>query len=166
MAMAQSPSSVPDFSKRLSLLLDKANFPSQNRFSEGARRYGTTPSTFRSWCLEDRPPREFSLLQRIVHDQCEQIGGNISPVAVIGWLYAGDAVANPFENEESNFLEKLKAGNVLQQASQNVGVDFDSLDEEQVKSLIMGIQAEVRRRNLSIRSPEITKFAEYSLSTL
>jgi len=161
-----SPSAVPGFSERLSTLLDKANFPSQNRFSEGARRYSTTPSTFRSWCLEDRPPREFNLLQKIIHDQCENIEGDVSPVAVIGWLYAGPAVCDPFEDTNSDYLEILKAGNVLEQASKSVGVDFDALSEDQVKSLVLGVQTEIKRRNLSIRSPEITKFAEYSLSTL
>lgn len=98
---------VAGFSQRFTALLDRAGFPEHNRFSAGAERFDVVPSTFRNWCVEDRPPGKHSVLLSVVATLLKDIPGQFDPNAIAAWLLAGDAVPNPFNDDDSLMLVEL-----------------------------------------------------------
>jgi hypothetical protein len=94
------------FSERFVELLDRVNFPSKDRMNLGGQRFNVAPTTFRTWCKSNIPPRRFEDLVCVVTELLKDIKGEYDPQAVACWLYGGSSVPHPFEEGDIDFILK------------------------------------------------------------
>ena len=120
---------VPGFSDRFTQLLDLANFEQKARYTVGAERFDVAVNTFRKWCIDDRPPRKYGMLHKVVTELLSDAGGDYNPESIVGWLYAGDAVPNPFERKAVDYVLLGELYLLFQQQAQFKSVDFNAIPE-------------------------------------
>lgn len=140
--VAEVESSVPNFSDRFNQLLDLAGFPPRGdgRIFSGADSLKVKRNTFRGWAVQDKPPRSYAELARVVTELLQRAGRPDIPCGlVIGWLYQGHyAGPSPLKAEEpTDQLSKELFVAVRIQANKK-GIDYNSLSENK-RRLIMSM---------------------------
>jgi hypothetical protein len=127
---------VEGFSDRFTYLIDRARWPKEGRLSVGGRRFNVAPNTFKSWMINDRIPGTHSALVEMVGEILKDIPGRYNPKAVVAWLLAGDAVPNPFGDDNNDALQLVDVYLQVVSIAQNEGVDFNLLPKE-IRNVIL-----------------------------
>lgn len=123
------------FSDRFNALLDRADFPKQNRVAAGAKRFAVVHNTFKSWCTQDKIPNTHSNLVGIVESLLKDMPGRHNTKTVVAWLLAGDAVPNPFA-DDTDALLLVELYFQISDVAKSEGIEFDKLRRD-VRNLIL-----------------------------
>lgn len=134
--MSSTGNVVEGFSDRFNFLLDRARWPKQNRMSLGARRFNVVPNTFKHWLVSNRIPGTHAALIEITEQILADVPGRYNPKAVVAWLLAGDAVPNPFGDDNSDAIQLVNLYLQISEIAKSEGVDFNALPRE-VRNLIL-----------------------------
>lgn len=138
---------VPGFSARFIQLLDTAEFPKKGRYSVGAEQFDVSVNTFRSWCLRDKPPRKYGVLHYVVEQLLSKLPESYSPSGVVGWLYAGDAVPNPFQDQHTDYVLLGELYMLVQRLADDKGIDLEQIPRESRQLLINRAMAYIEKKN-------------------
>lgn len=138
---------VPGFSVRFTQLLDIAEFPKKGRYSVGAEQFKVSVNTFRSWCLRDKPPRKYGVLHYVVEQLLSKLAESYSPSGVVGWLYAGDAVPNPFQDQDTDYVLLGELYMLVQRLADEKGIDLKQIPRESRQQLINRAMAYIEKKN-------------------
>ena len=122
------PNVVEGFSTRFNVLLDRAGVPQTNRQSAVAKRFQVVLNTAKHWCLSDRIPQTHSDLTRIVENLLRDIPVRVDARAVIAWLLAGNAVSNPFGDDDTLGIVELYLE--IAEFARHQGLDFSELPRD------------------------------------
>ena len=140
----QDPNVVDGFSERFNHLLDRANFPRQNRVAYGARRFDVAHNTFKNWCEKDKIPGRHALLLQIVEELLSDVAGQHNSRAVVGWLVAGDAVPNPIErDDDAIWLVELYFA--ISDLSKKEGLNFEELPRAVRNMILNRVRSELEK---------------------
>jgi hypothetical protein len=118
---------VEGFSDRFNFLLDRARWPKQNRMTIGAKRFAVAPNTFKHWMVSNRLPCPHASLVEIAEQISAEIPGKYDAKAVVCWLLAGDAVPNPFREDNTDNLKTVSAYLEIKEIANNEGINYDAL---------------------------------------
>lgn len=135
--------SIAGFSERFVQVLDRANFPQQARSSRGAEAFGVTPTTFSSWCKNDKAPQTYPKLVEIIKALVKNIPGEHDPDSIAAWCYAGSSVPNPFTELAVDYLLKGEIFNVIDRELQTRHM---SLTDEKFFQLSMMLYTTIREK--------------------
>lgn len=153
---------VEGFSRRLNVLMDLAGFPSQNRVAIGAKRFGVVHNTFRAWSVADRPPGSHATLLELVEELLKDVPGRHNPRAVVAWLLAGDAVPNPFEDQQTSDLAVVELYFAIDDIAKAHRIDFGSFPREIRDGVLSYARAILPASRLNSHTPvqldETTRF--------
>jgi hypothetical protein len=118
---------VEGFSERFNFILDRARWPKQNRMTIGAKRFAVAPNTFKHWMVSNRIPCPHASLVEVAEQISADIPGKYDARAVVGWLLGGDAVPNPFREDNTDNLKTVSAYLEIKEIANNEGINYDAL---------------------------------------
>lgn len=130
---------VPGFSGRFSFLLNKLKFPEKNRYTFGAEKFKTTPTTFRNWCLNNKPPRKYKNLIDIVDTLVSS--SELSTIETLAWLYTG--YPNPFEPSRDDLLVAKTAWLIKELSNE----EFEKMEDKDQDEILKGVLNFVRKES-------------------
>lgn len=135
---------VEGFSERFNFLLDQAKWPKlpkQHRITMGSQRFDVVPNTVKYWLEGNRVPATHTALVKITEKILEGMTRKYNPIAVAAWLMAGDAVPNPFGEDNTDALQVVNLYLQIAEAAKNEGIEFNSLPRDARNLIIKRVLA-------------------------